>query len=113
MTQTVFKDANSFANDLKAQGGVDSIIEKMEDMNQSLKDYETMIDRVIQSNQTLNNALQSADRDVEEKAAQADQESSNLKDSAGSINSTEVTLNQYNAEVNATLNDIKTRLNRM
>lgn len=113
MTQTVFKDANSFANDLKAQGGVDSIIEKMEDMNQSLKDYETMIDRVIQSNQTLNNALKSADRDVEEKAAQADQESSNLKDSAGSINSTEVTLNQYNAEVNATLNDIKTRLNRM
>lgn len=103
MTTTIFEDANQLSKDIEEDGGVDALIEHLEDVNGQLKDYEKTIDALIQGNTILSSAITVADNDVTKMGNNAAQSAKSVGESQKSISTTEATLDSYTALVNGSL----------
>ncbi len=113
LTETVFQDANHISEDLKKDGGFDEIMGHMTEVRDEMKQYQVMINKIVSSNAALTKAIDSADREVSQIGKNAENTAKALDHSADSISKTELTLDSYANNVNASLNTVQTTLGNM
>ena len=113
MTKMLFEDANAFASDLEKEGGVDGFIEKVSRINDEMLEYVDVIDSVISSNVALSASIEGTKKDVSKMEEGAYASGEALKNAQGEIETTQVTLNDYQKQVNITLQSMQSLLNTM
>ncbi|MCI5740398.1 MAG: YhgE/Pip domain-containing protein [Lachnospiraceae bacterium] len=113
MTKMLFEDANAFASDLEKEGGVDGFIEKVSRINDEMLEYVDVIDSVISSNAALSASIEGTKKDVSKMEEGAYASGEALKNAQGEIETTQVTLNDYQKQVNITLQSMQSLLNTM
>jgi putative membrane protein len=113
MAKSVFTDANGLAEDIKAQGGVDQIISRMEDLNTELKNYESVIDQVQTSNAALSEAVSAASDDVAKAEKGTSNESQSLKETGDSIDAARQSVQAFSNDVDQRIADLQTKLSSM
>ncbi len=113
MTKTVFSEANDVSDDLKDEGGIDGLIDKLTQVNNELIEYEDVIDSVISGNAVLTRNITSADADVKDMTDKTSSSAQSLQDAQGSMANTQITFNTYSNEVNTTLDTMKTTLSNI
>ena len=110
MTTTVFKDVNGLSNDMQSQGGVDSVIDRMNQINQEIQSYEKTIDTVLQGNAVLSSAVGAAKSDTQTMKKKTDESSQDLSQASQNLTKTQTSLDEYSKEVNLTMDTVKTSL---
>lgn len=113
LTETVFQDANHISEDLKKDGGFDEIMGHMTEVRDEMKQYQVMINKIVSSNAALTKAIDSADSEVSQIGKNAENTAKALDHSADNISKTELTLDSYTNNVNASLNTVQTTLGNM
>ncbi|MCR5545589.1 MAG: YhgE/Pip domain-containing protein [Lachnospiraceae bacterium] len=112
MTTTIFEDANQLADDIEEDGGIDSLIERMEKVNSELQEYEKTIDGAVAGNQVLSSAISSADKDVDYYEEKAKEGQESLADASDSIEDSQGTLSDYSKEVSLALGSVDNALTK-
>ncbi|MCR4674406.1 MAG: YhgE/Pip domain-containing protein, partial [Lachnospiraceae bacterium] len=110
MTTTVFENANELSDDIKEDGGVDALVERLEKINGELEEYEGTIDAAVAGNQVLTSAISNAQKDVDYFKSQSDEGKSALDQANDSIATTQVSLSDYVTEVNLAMDTMDTSL---
>lgn len=113
LTETVFQDANHISEDLKKDGGFDEIMGHMTEVRDEMKQYQVMINKIVSSNAALTKAIDSADSEVSQIGKNAENTAKALDHSADNISKTELTIDSYTNNVNASLNTVQTTLGNM
>ena len=113
MTTAVFADANALHKDIEENGGVDAFIEKLENLNGELQDYQDLMSRVIAGNAVLSASIDGASGDAKELQKKTEQSSASLNEAAGSVDKSQYTLNTYRTQVNASVDVMINTLNHM
>lgn len=105
MTTTIFKDTNQLSSDIEAEGGVDELIGRLENVNNQLKEYEKTLDALSKGNDILSSAVTVADKDVTSMEKNAASGADAIDSAQTSINTTVGAIDAYTGSVNATLNN--------
>ncbi len=110
MTKVVFEDANDLYDDIEEDGGIDGFIEKLEKVSEQIADYEGTIDTIIQGDSVLTAAISEARADSDTMVGNADTATDELSQATTDLKTTEVTLSDYEAEINTQLDSIQNNL---
>jgi putative membrane protein len=113
MATTVFKDANDLSDDLKEDGGVDTLISKLQKVNDELNSYQSTIDMAIAGNNILSQASGQGENDAKTAAGKADSAASSLNDASNNLGKVEVTLNDYSNQVNSVIQTVDNSLKNL
>ena len=113
MTKTIFEDVNDMYDDIEEEGGVDAFIDKMDNLNNNLIDYQKTIDNVINGNAVLSSNIANATDDVEDLESRTKNSAGGLSEAGGSLQQSQNTLNAYKDQMNLTIDTMLTMLNTM
>lgn len=113
MTKTIFEDVNDMYNDIEEEGGVDAFIDKLDNLNNNLIDYQKTIDDVIKGNAVLSSNIANATNDVEDLEGRTKNSAGSLSEAGGSLQQSQNTLNAYKDQMNLTIDTMLTMLNTM
>ena len=118
MASEVFKDINKVSDDIEEEGGIDSLIDKMQSVSDKMKSYQDTINTVIKGNAILSTAINAANNDTQVIADKTIASGDALSATRNSIDASQFTLNDYINQVNlvvmtiqASLNNISNKLN--
>ncbi|MBQ1546906.1 MAG: YhgE/Pip domain-containing protein [Lachnospiraceae bacterium] len=112
MAQEVFKGANRVYDDIEEEGGVDGLLEKLDDLAAEIKSYEDMIDVAIRGNASLTNALTLAEKDVSEMKDMTDESARSMNEAGANMDKTKVTLDDYEKQVNTSVETVQNLLSK-
>lgn len=113
MTKTIFEDVNDMYDDIEEEGGVDAFIDKLDNLNNNLIDYQKTIDNVIKGNAVLSSNIANATDDVEDLEGRTKNSAGSLSEAGGSLQQSQNTLNAYKDQMNLTIDTMLTMLNTM
>lgn len=113
MTKTIFEDVNDMYDDIEEEGGVDAFIDKLDNLNNNLIDYQKTIDDVIRGNAVLSSNIANATNDVEDLEGRTKNSAGSLSEAGGSLQQSQNTLNAYKDQMNLTIDTMLTMLNTM
>lgn len=113
MTKTIFEDVNDVYDDIEEEGGVDAFIDKLDNLNNNLIDYQKTIDNVIKGNAVLSSNIANATNDVEDLEGRTKNSAGGLSEAGGSLQQSQNTLNAYKDQMNLTIDTMLTMLNTM
>lgn len=113
MTKTIFEDVNDMYDDIEEEGGVDAFIDKLDNLNNNLIDYQKTIDNVIKGNAVLSSNIANATNDVEDLEGRTKNSAGSLSEAGGSLQQSQNTLNAYKDQMNLTIDTMLTMLNTM
>ena len=113
MTKTIFEDVNDMYDDIEEEGGVDAFIDKLDNLNKNLIDYQKTIDDVIKGNAVLSSNIANATNDVEDLESRTKNSAGSLSEAGGSLQQSQNTLNAYKDQMNLTIDTMLTMLNTM
>ena len=113
MTKTIFEDVNDMYDDIEEEGGVDAFIDKLDNLNKNLIDYQKTIDDVIKGNAVLSSNIANATNDVEDLENRTNNSAGSLSEAGGSLQQSQNTLNAYKDQMNLTIDTMLTMLNTM
>lgn len=113
MTKTIFEDVNDMYDDIEEEGGVDAFIDKLDNLNNNLIDYQKTIDNVIKGNAVLSSNIANATNDVEDFEGRTKNSAGGLSEAGGSLQQSQNTLNAYKDQMNLTIDTMLTMLNTM
>lgn len=113
MTKTIFEDVNDMYDDIEEEGGVDAFIDKLDNLNNNLIDYQKTIDNVIKGNAVLSSNIANATNDVEDFEGRTKNSAGSLSEAGGSLQQSQNTLNAYKDQMNLTIDTMLTMLNTM
>lgn len=113
MTKTIFEDVNDMYDDIEEEGGVDAFIDKLDNLNKNLIDYQKTIDDVIKGNAVLSSNIANATNDVEDLESRTKNSAGSLSEAGGSLQQSQNTLNAYKDQMNLTIETMLTMLNTM
>lgn len=113
MTKTIFEDVNDMYDDIEEEGGVDAFIDKLDNLNNNLIDYQKTIDDVIKGNAVLSSNIANATNDVEDLEGRIKNSAGSLSEAGGSLQQSQNTLNAYKDQMNLTIDTMLTMLNTM
>lgn len=113
MTKTIFEDVNDMYDDIEEEGGVDAFIDKLDNLNKNLIDYQKTIDDVIKGNAVLSSNIANATNDVEDLENRTKNSAGSLSEAGGSLQQSQNTLNAYKDQMNLTIDTMLTMLNTM
>ena len=113
MTKTIFEDVNDMYDDIEEEGGVDAFIDKLDNLNNNLIDYQKTIDDVIKGNAVLSSNIANATNDVEDLEGRTKNSAGGLSEAGGSLQQSQNTLNAYKDQMNLTIDTMLTMLNTM
>ena len=113
MASEVFKDVNKLSDDIDEEGGVDGIVDKMKSVSDSMKRYQDTINTVVAGNAVLSAAINAANNDTQVMADKTIAGGNALSNTRDSINTSQITLNDYINQVNLVVATIQTSLNKM
>lgn len=113
MTKTIFEDVNDMYDDIEEEGGVDAFIDKLDNLNNNLIDYQKTIDDVIKGNAVLSSNIANATNDVEDLEGRTKNSAGSLSEAGGSLQQSQNTLNAYKDQMNLTIDTMLTMLNTM
>ncbi len=113
MTKTIFEDVNDMYDDIEEEGGVDAFIDKLDNLNNNLIDYQKTIDDVIKGNAVLSSNIANATDDVEDLESRTKNSAGSLSEAGGSLQQSQNTLNAYKDQMNLTIDTMLTMLNTM
>lgn len=113
MTKTIFEDVNDMYDDIEEEGGVDAFIDKLDNLNNNLIDYQKTIDNVIKGNAALSSNIANATNDVEDFEGRTKNSAGSLSEAGGSLQQSQNTLNAYKDQMNLTIDTMLTMLNTM
>lgn len=113
MTKTIFEDVNDMYDDIEEEGGVDAFIDKLDNLNKNLIDYQKTIDDVIKGNAVLSSNIANAINDVEDLESRTKNSAGSLSEAGGSLQQSQNTLNAYKDQMNLTIDTMLTMLNTM
>ena len=113
MTKTIFEDVNDMYDDIEEEGGVDAFIDKLDNLNNNLIDYQKTIDNVIKGNAVLSSNIANATDDVEDLEGRTKNSAGGLSEAGGSLQQSQNTLNAYKDQMNLTIDTMLTMLNTM
>lgn len=113
MTKTIFEDVNDMYDDIEEEGGVDAFIDKLDNLNNNLIDYQKTIDDVIKGNAVLSSNIANATDDVEDLEGRTKNSAGSLSEAGGSLQQSQNTLNAYKDQMNLTIDTMLTMLNTM
>ncbi|MEE0106460.1 MAG: YhgE/Pip domain-containing protein [Lachnospiraceae bacterium] len=113
MTKTIFEDVNDMYDDIEEEGGVDAFIDKLDNLNNNLIDYQKTIDNVIKGNAVLSSNIANATNDVEDFEGRTKNSAGSLSEAGSSLQQSQNTLNAYKDQMNLTIDTMLTMLNTM
>lgn len=113
MTKTIFEDVNDMYDDIEEEGGVDAFIDKLDNLNNNLIDYQKTIDNVIKGNAVLSSNIANATNDVEDLEGRTKNSAGGLSEAGSSLQQSQNTLNAYKDQMNLTIDTMLTMLNTM
>ena len=113
MTKTIFEDVNDMYDDIEEEGGVDAFIDKLDNLNNNLIDYQKTIDNVIKGNAVLSSNIANATNDVEDLEGRTKNSAGGLSEAGGSLQQSQNTLNAYKDQMYLTIDTMLTMLNTM
>jgi putative membrane protein len=113
MTENLFEDANDVYDDIEEEGGVDAFIDKLDNLNQELIEYEDIIDDIIVGNAVLADNLNEAGEDTAYLEGKTEESSQDLSGASGSLQQSQDTVNAYKVQVDLTLDLITSTLTDM
>ncbi len=106
----VFSGASDFYGDLENDGGIDGVVEKLTVLHEDLSAYEATINRVISADESLRKALGEAKTDSTYLQNQSKKSANSLDGTNVQVATTQVTLNSFTTNVNATMNTLEASL---
>lgn len=113
ITKMLFSEANSVYEELEQHGGVDTVIEKLKNINRDLKDFKDILNSIEAADEVLKAAIESSGSDVANLQDQTVDAAGSLKDSASAIANAKMTLDSYSRDVSSVLTSATYRLNSM
>ncbi len=113
MTTTVFADANDLSEEIKEDGGIDGLIDKIKTIRDQVKSYSTMLDAAIIGNDVLTRAAGAAHEDTKSMTDKSKSAGESLHKTADSVAEAQGTLNAYFDDMNMALDTVKNTLDYM
>ena len=110
MTSEVFKDINDVSDDINEEGGIDSLIDKMQSVSDKMRGYQETINSVIAGNAVLKTAINAADADSKVIGQKSEASANALDNTKMSLTASQITLNDYANQVNLVVSTIQTCL---
>ena len=92
---------------------MDAFIDKLDNLNNNLIDYQKTIDNVIKGNAVLSSNIANATNDVEDLEGRTKNSAGGLSEAGGSLQQSQNTLNAYKDQMNLTIDTMLTMLNTM
>lgn len=110
---TMFAQMGELSGKIEQEGGVDGFREKLVEINDSLENYNMMIDQFLEGNRTLAGGIEKANAQIPgvEKRIQTAEDA--MKNSQTQLDTTDATLATFSQNVEKTLSDIEASLNRI
>ena len=111
MTTAVFADANALHEDIENSGGVDVFIEKLDNLNRELIEYQRLMDNIIEGNSILTATIDVATQDTQTLEKKTQKGAESIAGSAQSVGKSRDTISAYEEQVDQTLDVMVAMLN--
>lgn len=110
---TMFAQMGELSGKIEQEGGVDGFREKLVEINDSLGNYNMMIDQFLEGNRTLADGIEKANAQIPGVENRIQTAENAMKNSQTQLNTTDATLATFSQNVEKTLSDIEASLNRI
>lgn len=110
---TMFAQMGELSGKIEQEGGVDGFREKLVEINDSLENYNMMIDQFLEGNRTLAGGIEKANAQIPGVENQIQTAEDAMKNSQTQLDTTDATLATFSQNVEKTLSDIEASLNRI
>lgn len=110
---TMFAQMGELSGKIEQEGGVDGFREKLVEINDSLENYNMMIDQFLEGNRTLAGGIEKANAQIPGVENRIQTAEDAMKNSQTQLNTTDATLAMFSQNVEKTLSDIEASLNRI
>lgn len=110
---TMFAQMGELSGKIEQEGGVDGFREKLVEINDSLENYNMMIDQFLEGNRTLAGGIEKANAQIPGVENRIQTAEDAMKNSQTQLDTTDATLAAFSQNVEKTLSDIEASLNRI
>lgn len=110
---TMFAQMGEISGKIEQEGGVDGFREKLVEINDSLENYNMMIDQFLEGNRTLAGGIEKANAQIPGVENRIQTAEDAMKNSQTQLDTTDATLAAFSQNVEKTLSDIEASLNRI
>lgn len=110
---TMFAQMGELFGKIEQEGGVDGFREKLVEINDSLENYNMMIDQFLEGNRTLAGGIEKANAQIPGVENRIQTAEDAMKNSQTQLDTTDATLATFSQNVEKTLSDIEASLNRI
>lgn len=107
---TIFEQGNTISDDITDDDYVKTFQEKVEVLNDNLKDYSTMIDSFLEGNDKLEVAIAQVNYDIPKMKDKIDQTANSLQQSSSDLSSSRTTLANFSANIDTSMANINASL---
>lgn len=111
VTSAIFTETNQLSADLKNSDGIEDFEQKLKDINTSLLNYNTMINNFIEGNAALTASVDAANDEIPTLSGKISDVAEHVTSTNASLSASEVTLENFNTNVQDSLNQIQNSLN--
>lgn len=110
---TMFAQMGELSGKIEQEGGVDGFREKLVEINDSLENYNMMIEQFLEGNRTLAGGIEKANAQIPGVENRIQTAEDAMKNSQTQLDTTDATLATFSQNVEKTLSDIEASLNRI
>lgn len=110
---TIFEEGNSVSDQMQGDSYVEEFCADLEELNNNLKEYSTMIDTFRAGNDRLEAAITHVNYEIPVMQKKLDTTTASLNQSSQNLSSTRDTLSNFNTNVDTSMSTIQTSLEDM
>lgn len=110
---TIFEEGNSVSDQMQGDSYVEEFCADLEELNDNLKEYSTMIDTFRAGNDRLEAAITHVNYEIPVMQKKLDATTASLNQSSQNLSSTRDTLSNFSTNVDTSMNTIQTSLEDM
>lgn len=110
---TIFEEGNSVSDQMQGDSYVEEFCADLEELNDNLKEYSTMIDTFRAGNDRLEAAITHVNYEIPVMQKKLDTTTASLNQSSQNLSSTRDTLSNFNTNVDTSMSTIQTSLEDM
>lgn len=110
---TIFEEGNSVSNQMQGDSYVEKFCADLEELNDNLKEYSTMIDTFRAGNDRLEAAITHVNYEIPVMQKKLDATTASLNQSSQNLSSTRDTLSNFSTNVDTSMSTIQTSLEDM
>jgi len=110
IASSIFKQTNSLSDEIKSTGSLDELIKKLDQINQNVKSYNTMVDSLIASDKQLSSSVSGANAQIPGLQKKVQKAQGSISDANSSLTKSKTTLSDYSTQVQTTLSSIESSI---